>query len=216
MVPGAEARGLVAPRRAGNRGCQSLHKHRDRSRLTAASLDGITALPDHGDDGAAVHVYWSSQHRSGSTRGGCRTLDEASEEGLVLEVGICTRVSIFGRSVSKDMDRTVGLEVLLAGGGELDGSKLVPTLLEAGDDGANESALDTVGLDGNEAVLASVGQFLSWRADEGSRQGGRELEIKGWRGNRGAEGEGTGSSYVCSVDILTSFLVVGGGDEGDC
>lgn len=179
MVPGAEARGLVAPRRAGKGGCQSLHTHRDRRWLTAAGLDGITALPDHGDDGAAVHVYWSSQHRSGATRGGCRTLDEASEEGLVLEVGICTRVSMVGRSVSKDMDRTVGLEVLLAGGGELDGGELVPTLLEAGDDGANESALDTVGLDGNEAVLASVGQFRSLRPDEGSRKGAGDQGMAG-------------------------------------
>lgn len=26
-------------------------------KLTAASLDGITALPDHGADGAAEHVW---------------------------------------------------------------------------------------------------------------------------------------------------------------
>lgn len=39
------------------------------------------------------------------------------------------------------------LEVLLSGGGKLDGSKLESTLLEAADDGANESTLDTVGLD---------------------------------------------------------------------
>ena len=70
--------------------------HRGKGRRTAASLDGITALPDHGDDGAAVHVYWSSQHRSGSTRVGRCTLDEASEEWLLLEVGIFTRVSILG------------------------------------------------------------------------------------------------------------------------
>lgn len=81
-------------------------------------LDGITALPDHGADGTAVHV-----------------VDEASEEGLVLEVGI------------------VLLEVLLAGGDELDGSKLVAAVLEAGDDGANESTLDAVGLDSNEGLL---------------------------------------------------------------
>lgn len=39
------------------------------------------------------------------------------------------------------------LEVLLSGGGKLDGSKLESTLLEAADDGANESTLDSVGLD---------------------------------------------------------------------
>jgi hypothetical protein len=77
------------------------------------------------------------------------------------------------------MDRTVGLEVLLAGGGELDGGKLVPTLLEAGDDGANESALDTVGLDGDEAVLASVGPFLSLHAGEGLRDGAWDQGMAG-------------------------------------
>ena len=51
--------------------------------------------------------------------------------------------------------RTVLLEVLLAGGDELDGGELVAAVLEAGDDGANESALDTIGLDGNEAARES-------------------------------------------------------------
>lgn len=41
----------------------------------AAGLDGVEALPDHGDDGAGGHV-----------------LDEAGEEGLALEVGVvCAR-----------------------------------------------------------------------------------------------------------------------------
>lgn len=43
-------------------------------RLTAASLDGVTALPDHGGDGARVHV-----------------LDQAGEEGLLSEIGIYAR-----------------------------------------------------------------------------------------------------------------------------
>ena len=42
-----------------------------QSRLTTAGLDGVTALPDHGADGARVHV-----------------LNEASEEGLASEVGV--------------------------------------------------------------------------------------------------------------------------------
>lgn len=37
--------------------------------------------------------------------------------------------------------RTVLLEVLLAGGGELDGNKLEAAVLEAGDNGANQAAL---------------------------------------------------------------------------
>lgn len=32
-------------------------KRMDEPVLTTASLDGITALPDHGADWAAVHVY---------------------------------------------------------------------------------------------------------------------------------------------------------------
>jgi len=90
-----------------------------------------------------------------------------------------SRESAFSALRLWDIDRTVGLEVLLAGGGELDGGKLVPTLLEAGDDGANESALDTVGLDGDEAVLASVGQFLSLHAGEGSREGAWDQGMAG-------------------------------------
>ena len=133
-----------------------MNTDRDRDALTAASLDGITALPDHGDDGAGVHVCCLNQYRSGFTRIGCRTLNEASEEGLVLEVGI------------------VGLEVVLAGGGELDGGKLVPALLKALDDGANESTLDTVGLDSDEATPVSVGSFFLWRASEGPRGAGNQ------------------------------------------
>lgn len=32
---------------------------------TAASLDGVKALPNHSDNGAAVHVYGESQHDEG-------------------------------------------------------------------------------------------------------------------------------------------------------
>ncbi len=39
--------------------------------LTAAGLDGVTTLPDHGADGAREHV-----------------LNEASEEGLASEIGV--------------------------------------------------------------------------------------------------------------------------------
>ena len=73
----------------------------------AAGLDGVTAFPDHGADGAAAHVG-----------------NQSREEGLVGEIGI------------------VLLEVLLGGGGELDGGKLEATGLEAGDDGADEATLE--------------------------------------------------------------------------
>jgi hypothetical protein len=96
---GGGSEGVGGAEESWGRKLSVIGSHRDKGRRTAASLDGITALPDHGDDGAAVHVYWSSQHRSGSgsTRVGCRTLDKASEEGLLFEVGICTKVSIVGR-----------------------------------------------------------------------------------------------------------------------
>jgi hypothetical protein len=75
MVPGEEARGLVAPRMAGNviSNCIIVEavKH------TTASLDGITALPDHGADGARVHV-----------------LNQTREERLASEVSVYENVRI--------------------------------------------------------------------------------------------------------------------------
>lgn len=54
------------------------------------------------------------------------TSDETLEEGLAGEISV------------------VLLEVLLAGGGELHGNELEATVLEARDDGADESTLDVV------------------------------------------------------------------------
>ena len=76
-------------------------------RLTTAGLDGITALPDHGADGARVHV-----------------LNQTREEGLASEVGICEWSESIGNLYNGSRGRTVLLEVLLAGGDELDGGKL--------------------------------------------------------------------------------------------
>jgi hypothetical protein len=44
------------------------------------------------------------------------------------------------------------LEVLLGGGDHLQGNELVSSLLEAADDVADESTLDAIWLDGNEAA----------------------------------------------------------------
>lgn len=75
MVPGEEARGLVAPRMASDviSSCIIVKdvKH------TAASLDGVTALPDHGADGARVHV-----------------LNQTSEERLASEISVYEYVRI--------------------------------------------------------------------------------------------------------------------------
>jgi len=38
-----------------DKSCEEMVMH------TAASLDSVKTLPDHGDDGAAVHVYGASQ-----------------------------------------------------------------------------------------------------------------------------------------------------------
>lgn len=88
MVPGAEARGLVAPRMAKNARVSNTdasnftcptkegptetreHKVDRRGVRTATSLDGITALPDHGDDGAAEHVYLQMLVSADSTEEG--------------------------------------------------------------------------------------------------------------------------------------------------
>ena len=78
---------------------------------SAALLDHVLALPDHGHNGARGHV-----------------LDQAGEERLALEVGV------------------VLLQVVFAGVHELHGHELEAAVLEALDDLADESALDTVGL----------------------------------------------------------------------
>lgn len=108
-----------------------------------AGLDGVTALPDHGADGARGHVWgalacnatWvverggfagalqGSWRGCGDSEARARTGNQAGEEGLASEVGV------------------VLLEVLLAGLDELDGSELEAAVLEARDDGANEATL---------------------------------------------------------------------------
>jgi hypothetical protein len=61
MVPGAEARGLVAPRRAvcivsRIRGWGAKWRRMEEEEHTTASLHGITTFPDHGADWSAAHV----------------------------------------------------------------------------------------------------------------------------------------------------------------
>ena len=65
------------------------------------------------------------------------TGDETLEEGLGSEISV------------------VLLEVLLAGGGELHGNELEATVLEARDDGANESTLVDI-----VSICCSIGQTL--------------------------------------------------------
>ena len=52
------------------------------------------------------------------------------------------------------------LQVLFAGRYQLDGGELEAALLEARDDWSDQAALDTVGLDGDEAVAGWVSVVL--------------------------------------------------------
>lgn len=84
-------------------------------------------------------------HGEGEWQGGLLTGNKTGEERLVLEVCV------------------VLLEVLFAGGNELDGDELEAAVLEALDDGADDAALDAVGLDGDETIsLSSAYMVLSW------------------------------------------------------
>lgn len=90
-----------------------------------AGLDDVLALPDHGADGTAQHVWRQISGESPlmNTVILILTGDEALEERLASEVGV------------------VLLEVLLAGSAELHGNELEAAVLEARDDGANEATL---------------------------------------------------------------------------
>jgi hypothetical protein len=57
--------------------------------LTAAGLDSVTTLPDHGADWARVHVYRMLVHHAYvCINGRYLTLNEASEEWLGREVRV--------------------------------------------------------------------------------------------------------------------------------
>lgn len=56
-------------------------------KLTTASLDSITALPDHGADGARGHVYMKLDLVV-SIGFGSYTLNQTREERLASEIGI--------------------------------------------------------------------------------------------------------------------------------
>lgn len=62
MVPGADARGLVAPRRAvrGNAVSDMQLRLTLIVERTTTSFNCITTFPDHGADGTAQHVCFDS------------------------------------------------------------------------------------------------------------------------------------------------------------
>ena len=113
---GAEDRNIVSE-------LPGKEEEEERTEDGAAGLDGVLALPDHGDDGACDPNYVSSDRspyeRTARTAG--HVLDKSGEEALRLEVGV------------------VELEVLNSGVDHLEGHELVSALLEAGDDLAGES-----------------------------------------------------------------------------
>lgn len=111
--------------------------------LTTAGLDGITALPDHGADGARVHV-----------------LNQTREEGLASEIGICERSESIGNRYNGSRDGQCFSRCSLPGVTSLMAASLklfpnvrmqetydarqdcLPSVLEAGDDGTNEATLE--------------------------------------------------------------------------
>jgi hypothetical protein len=63
--------------------------------FTAASLDGVKALPNHSNDRAAVHVCREKlTGRRCGQRMGRRTVDEVGKERLGRQVGVCGVVSV--------------------------------------------------------------------------------------------------------------------------
>jgi hypothetical protein len=66
MVPGAESRGFVAPRRAVSQSATASLNGKEplwvEAEHTTSGFDGITTLPDHGANWAAQHVYTIVSH----------------------------------------------------------------------------------------------------------------------------------------------------------
>ncbi len=73
-------------------------------KLTAASLDGITALPDHGADGARKHVYNVVSFCGPIEAQSVPTLDEATEEGLAGEILVWAKVSTYSTRFERQLD----------------------------------------------------------------------------------------------------------------
>ena len=107
-----------------------------------AGLHSVQALPDHGKDRAREHVT-----------------DHTREEGLLAEVSVvCAQMlSIDAAIVYSDTELTL-LEMHFGGRGELGGDELEAAFLEAGGDLANETAVNTIGLEDN--ALSSVDDHL--------------------------------------------------------
>jgi len=94
---------------------------------------------------------------------------EAVEEGLAREVGV------------------VGLRHRLGGLLELHGHQLVALLLEAGDDLADEAALDRVGLQRHEGALPGDGRGLGRGVARDGHHGGGHVRGSGGHGGGGGD-----------------------------
>lgn len=110
----------------------------DRDHASEYSLDGITSLPDHTDDGARVHVA-----------------DETGEEGLGREVGVVLLEVLLaggGHLQSDELRSHVEVGMLVSDDALRNVTQvwswtyLVAPLLKSRDDVTDESSLDTVGL----------------------------------------------------------------------
>lgn len=99
----------------------------------------------------------------------------------------------------------MSLKVLLGWGDKLDSSELEPTLLKARDDVANESTLDTVWLDSDEAGFKQSNVSFSPPVRGGEMAGQPQDRRTARPGGEKAE-----KAYVCSFerDILMFVFVV--------
>jgi len=123
MVPGAEARGLVAPRRAGEKVVRGMRLVK-AGKLTSAGLDSITTFPNHSADWSGTHVCYTLDVYVVREGIGVLHLMSPGKNGLVERSSSGSQISSVPNSPAFRV-LTVLLEVLFAGGHELDSSELV-------------------------------------------------------------------------------------------
>ena len=108
-------------------------------KLTSASLDCVTAFPDHSNDRTAQHIYLNVSARPTKPLVDLHTCDKALEERLLREIGIVLLEMLLGGSDELQSNQLVSAcvqlwSILFAG-------YFLPSLLETGDDVSDKAAL---------------------------------------------------------------------------
>jgi len=128
-----------------------------KGNLLLRALDGIGAVADVAadvDGVVAADCAWGGGERVGGTENGAAGLDDFTafpDHGADRargHIGNETREEGLGGEVF-----VVLLEMLLGGAHELDGDELEATVLEARDDGADQTTLNAIRLDSDEGLL---------------------------------------------------------------